>query len=59
KELEKAGFTVIRFMDEEILNDIETVRRAIEITIEEIETRGNLHPPTPRQRGTFGLNSLV
>ncbi|MFH1098054.1 MAG: DUF559 domain-containing protein [Candidatus Desantisbacteria bacterium] len=52
-ELENAGFTVIRFMDDEILNNIENVQRAIEVTIKGIENRENLHPPTPRQRGTF------
>lgn len=44
KELEKAGFTVIRFIDDNILTDIENVRRAIEIAIEEIENRRNSTP---------------
>ena len=36
-DLEKAGFTVIRFTDEEVLKRIEDVKRAIELTIEEIK----------------------
>ncbi|MFH1561924.1 MAG: endonuclease domain-containing protein [Nitrospirota bacterium] len=51
KELEKAGFTVIRFIDDEILSGIENVRRAIGVTVEEIEGRKS-PPPYPRQRGT-------
>ena len=37
RDLEKAGFVVIRFTDEEVLKRIEDVKRAIELTIEEIK----------------------
>jgi very-short-patch-repair endonuclease len=46
--LEQAGFTVMRFTDDEVLNHIENVRRRIEYWIEE----NNFPPPNPRQRGT-------
>ncbi|MBI3502748.1 MAG: endonuclease domain-containing protein [Bacteroidetes bacterium] len=36
-DLEKAGFTVVRFTDEEVLKGIENVKRAIEQTIERLE----------------------
>ena len=36
-ELIKAGFTVLRFLDNEVLNDIENVTRCIYIWIEEFE----------------------
>jgi len=39
KDLEYAGFKVIRFNDEEVLNDIENVRREIEFNVEEIQGR--------------------
>jgi very-short-patch-repair endonuclease len=42
KNLEKAGFKVMRFKDEEILNQIESVKKHIEITICEIELQNNL-----------------
>ncbi len=35
KILEKAGFTILRFTDNEVLHQIENVRRAIEFWIEE------------------------
>ena len=38
-DLEKAGFTVIRFTDNEVLKGIENVRKAIEQAIEEIENK--------------------
>lgn len=46
--LENAGFTVMRFSDNEVLNQIGNVRRRIEFWIEE----NNFPPPSPRQRGT-------
>jgi len=46
--LEMAGFTLIRFTDNEVLDDIENVRRKLEFWIEE----SNFPPPSPRQRGT-------
>lgn len=48
-DLEKAGFTVIRFTDEEVLKRIEEVRRSLEIKIEEIKKSNNL--PLPPQEG--------
>jgi very-short-patch-repair endonuclease len=44
KELEEIGFTVLRFTDEEVLNDIRNVQRVIELWAED-------HPPVPLQRG--------
>ncbi len=49
-DLEKAGFIVLRFTDDEVLKGIENVRRAIEYTIEEIEI-GKTPPPTPSRGG--------
>jgi very-short-patch-repair endonuclease len=40
KELESLGFTVLRFKDEEILNNINLVREAIQRQIEEIRSEG-------------------
>jgi very-short-patch-repair endonuclease len=37
RDLEIAGFTVIRFSDEEVLKRIEDVRRSLELRIEEIK----------------------
>jgi len=56
KELEKAGFTVIRFTDDNILTAIEGVGKAIEIAIEEIEEREDMEkeenpPPAPASGG--------
>ena len=47
-DLEKAGYTVMRFSDTQVLNDIKNVIRHIEIWIDE----NNFPPPSPRQRGT-------
>jgi very-short-patch-repair endonuclease len=44
KELEEAGFTVLRFTDEEIFHDIENVSRVLEHWIEG-------HPPAPPSKG--------
>ena len=49
-DLEKAGFKVIRFTDNEVLKSIEQVRMAIEYTIEEILTQ-TAPPPAPPQEG--------
>jgi very-short-patch-repair endonuclease len=46
--LQQAGFTIMRFTDNEVLNHIDQVRRNIASWIEE----GNFPPPNPRQRGT-------
>ncbi len=48
KELMKAGFRVLRFADDELLNQIEDVVRNIEMVVEEIEEST---PLIPRQRG--------
>lgn len=45
-DLEEAGFTVLRFADEEVLHDIENVRRAILFLVETKEQQNNL-PPSP------------
>jgi very-short-patch-repair endonuclease len=39
RDLEEAGFKVLRFQDEAVLNDMNNVIRAIEITIEEIQKK--------------------
>ena len=44
QELEDNGFTVLRFTDEEILNDLENVSRRLEHWIES-------HPPAPPSKG--------
>ncbi|MFY9307576.1 MAG: endonuclease domain-containing protein [Bacteroidia bacterium] len=49
-KLDEAGFIVIRFQDNEVLKEMESVRRSIEITIEEIESKLST-PFIPRQRG--------
>ena len=51
KELEKVGFKVIRFPDEEVLRDIENVRRMIEYWVDERQKELKIPPPNPRQRG--------
>lgn len=51
-DLENAGFSVIRFFDEEILNDIENVKRTLGGWIEDFEKS----TPYPRQRGTKRTN---
>lgn len=47
--LENAGFRVIRFTDDEVLKNMQDVRRAIEIVIKEIEHNSS-SPIIPRQR---------
>ncbi|NBC03562.1 MAG: DUF559 domain-containing protein [Bacteroidetes bacterium] len=44
RELEEFGFTVLRFLDDEIINDLENVSRVIEHWIES-------HPPAPPSKG--------
>lgn len=51
KVLENVGFKVIRFQDEEVLNDIENVIRTLEYECEQRRKELNLPPPVPRQRG--------
>src|SRR3990172_2378984 len=40
-DLEEAGFTVLRFADEEVLHDIENVRRAILFAVETKDAQNN------------------
>ena len=51
KDLEQVGFKVLRFHDEEVLKDIDNVRRAIEQCVEDRRKKFNIPPPNPRQRG--------
>jgi very-short-patch-repair endonuclease len=54
RELEKAGFKVVRFTDEEVLNNIEGVRGALESCVEEREKDlGFTSPRSPSERGTL------
>ena len=50
KALEGLGYTVIRFQDDEILNQIDRARVAILNCIEQIETK-NSPPPSPSRGG--------
>jgi len=58
QKLVKAGFAVMRFTDDEVLNNIDSVRRTLEIYIEEREKALGLPPPirlrriSPSVRGT-------
>jgi very-short-patch-repair endonuclease len=45
--LQKAGFTVLRFADEDVLTAIDQVKEIIE---EWVDNKG-IPPPNPRQRG--------
>jgi very-short-patch-repair endonuclease len=51
QDLEKGGFTVLRFTDDEVLHDIENVRQAILFTVETIEKRLGISSPVPPQGG--------
>jgi very-short-patch-repair endonuclease len=50
KDLKDAGFTVIRFTDNEVLKAIENVKRGIVLKIEEIE-KDKQPPPAPSRGG--------
>jgi very-short-patch-repair endonuclease len=50
-DLEKAGFKVVRFTDDEVLGDIEGVRRTLESCIEEREKELGFTSPTPLREG--------
>jgi very-short-patch-repair endonuclease len=52
KELEQAGFTVLRFGNSIVLHHIDDVAMQIEFWIEERQNAGLVPPPNPRQRGT-------
>jgi very-short-patch-repair endonuclease len=47
-DLKEAGFSILRFTDKEILNDINNVIRSIESVVDELSAS----TPYPRQRGT-------
>jgi very-short-patch-repair endonuclease len=49
KRLNELGYYVLRFQDEEVLNDIENVRLEIENTIKNLEVNG--HPPLSPFKG--------
>ena len=54
KTLENNGFKVIRFLDHEVLKDIQNVIRCLEITIEERDTElGITEPPIRLTRKTY------
>ena len=50
--LQNAGFTVLRFTDVEVLKGMESVIRAIEITIERLEKERGIQPPPPAEDRT-------
>lgn len=50
KKLEEAGFKVIRFTNDEVLNNMEDVVKRIESTIEEIEKAGGVVIPLLTRR---------
>ena len=47
KKLEIEGFTVLRFEDSDVLNDINNVYHKIEATIDKLENQNDIPPPTP------------
>jgi very-short-patch-repair endonuclease len=49
-QLEMAGFKVLRFSDEEILNHINRVGQTIESEVREIMNKNNIPTPKPRKR---------
>ena len=53
-ELEKHGFTVLRYTDEEVLQQIDRAFNSIASWIEE---HVQVPPPGPRQRGKRGRKS--
>ncbi len=57
KALEEAGFTLLRFTDEDVLESINSVVAELEQWIEEYEKTNP--PPSPRQRGTSSRRKLV
>ena len=50
EKLEEIGFTIIRFSDDEVLNDVKNVNQTICFYIEDYLEKTT---PTPRQRGTL------
>ena len=53
EQLARAGFKIVRFTDEEVLNNMAGVISELEKVISEIE---NSTPLIPRQRGTLKEN---
>ncbi len=51
RDLESAGFKVIRFTDEDVLKNMSGVMERIEMVVED-----PFHPLSPRQRGTVGMH---
>jgi len=51
RELERAGFKVVRFTDEEVLKNIDGVRRRLKESVEEREKQLGLPPPYPLGEG--------
>ncbi len=51
KKLEIEGFTVLRFEDSDVLNDINNVYHKIEATIDKLENQNDIPPPTPASWG--------
>lgn len=50
RELEKAGFTVLRFKDADVLNDMDDVRTKISSAIVSLETKDHGQDAAPRPR---------
>jgi very-short-patch-repair endonuclease len=51
EKLKNAGFVVLRFSDDDVLNNIENVRQAILFTVETQERRIQQSSPIPPLRG--------
>ena len=51
QELEDAGFTVIRFTDNEVLKNIESVRQQILLAVDTAEQKKMHPPPYPLKEG--------
>jgi very-short-patch-repair endonuclease len=51
KELERAGFKVVRFTDEEVLKNIDAVRTTLEHTVDERQKELRSASPQPPRRG--------
>lgn len=51
QELEDAGFTVLRFTNDEVLRSIENVRQQILYSVEMIEQQKNISSPYPLKEG--------
>ena len=59
QNLENNGYKVVRFLNNEVLRDLQNVIRCLEITIEEREIELKIsHPPVRSKRKTFSDNTL-